>query len=307
MVVYADVLVCINIIITYIFLVCVRVFTNIPTSKVGIAVASLIGGFSAFIIFLGDIGIILSLLYKLIVGAVIVTVGFFPRRFKSFVKVFLAFFGVSFLFGGAVFFLQVTTSARKFFYYNGTVYFDMSIKYLIGAVLVIYGLFLAFDFFLGRYTAKNNIYVVSITFRDVTVKLRGMVDTGNGMRDGISGNPVFVADISSVVPLFSFEEIDFLKSGDLLSVPETLRNKYRLLPCATVKGGGLLSGFVPDKVSVDINKKSCTIPKVVVALTTEKLSDGEYDVLLNKNIYDYQWKEGMSDEKISVSSDKNKN
>ena len=56
-----------------------------------------------------------------------------------------------------------------------------------------------------------------------------------------------------------------------------------------------------------INKNSCTIPKAVVAITTEKLSDGEYDVLLNKNIYDYQWKEGMSDEKISVSSDKNKN
>ncbi len=306
MVIYADVLVCINIIVTYIFLVCVRVFTNLPTMKTGVAVASLVGGASSLIIFLGDIGIIFSIVYKLLTGAVIVLIAFLPRRMKSFLKVFMAFFGVSLLFGGAVFFLQFTTSAHNILYYNGTVYFDMSIGYLVGVVFVVYGLFLAFDYFLSRHVAKNNIYTVSVTLRDVTVRLRGMVDTGNNMKDGISGNPVFVAETSSVMSLFSVEELDFIKSDYMGEVPDELRSRFRLIPCSTISGGGLLPGFTPHKVSIELNGKICSVPSVVIALTTENLSDGEYDILLTKNVYDYQWKERDRDKKALVSAKQNK-
>lgn len=300
MIIYADVLVCINVLITYIFLVCVRVFTNIPTGKIGVAIASLLGGVSALIIFLGEIGLVFSVGYKLFTAAVIVSVAFLPRRFKTFLKVFLAFFGVSFLFGGAVFFLQFTTSAHNVLYYNGTVYFDMSIKYLVAVVFIIYGIFLAFDYFLSRHAAKNHIYTVSVSFRNVTVKLRGMVDTGNSLKEGISGNPVFVAELTSVLPLFSCEETDFLKSDFSGYMPHTLKNKFRIIPCNTVKGGGLLPGFVPDEITVRMDKKICHIPKVVVAVTTENISDGEFEVLLNKSIYDCQWKERENDEKASL-------
>lgn len=305
MVIYADVLVCINVLITYIFLVCVRVFTNIPTGKIGVAVSSLLGGVSALVIFLGDMGLLFSVGYKFATAAVIVAVAFLPRRLKTFLKVFLAFFGVSFLFGGVIYFLQFTDPSHKLLLYNGTVYFDMSIKYLVAVVFIIYGVFLAFDYFLSRHAAKNHIYTVSVTFRDVTVKLRGMVDTGNSLKDGISGNPVFVAELSSVLPLFSYTEIDFIKGDFTGDAVTALQNKFRIIPCNTVNGGGLLAGFVPNKVTVEMNKKICHIPKAVIAVTTENLSDGEYDILLNKSIYDCQWKERESDGKASLCVNKN--
>jgi hypothetical protein len=126
------------------------------------------------------------------------------------------------------------------------------------------------------------------------------------MKDGISGNPVFVADMSSLMMLFSSDEIDFFKSDYTGKMPDSLRSVFRLLPCNTVNGGGLLPGFAPHRVSVGIGKKVCLIPKVVIALTTEKLADGEYDILLNKNIYDYQWREKDYDEKSYVSANKSK-
>lgn len=307
MVIYADVLVCINIVITYIFLVCVRVFTNLPTMKIGVAVSSFIGGISSLAVFLGDMGVTLSLLYKLLTGAVIVAVAFLPKRIKSFLKTLFAFFGVSFLFGGAVFFLQFTTSSHNILYYNGTVYFDMSIGYLISVIFVVYGLFLLFDYFLSRHVAKNNIYTVSITLRDVTVRLRGMVDTGNNMKDGISGNPVFAAELSAVTALFSAPELDYIKSSYMGEAPETIKSRFRLIPCNTVSGGGLLPGFTPHKVSVELKGRSCSVPSAVIALTSENLSDGEYDILLTKNIYDYQWKERERDEKDIISVEQSKN
>ena len=49
--VYADVLVSVNILITYIFLVCVRVVFSAPTNKLLVALASFIGGLSSVVIF----------------------------------------------------------------------------------------------------------------------------------------------------------------------------------------------------------------------------------------------------------------
>jgi stage II sporulation protein GA (sporulation sigma-E factor processing peptidase) len=306
MVIYADVLVCINIVITYIFLVCVRVFTNLPTMKLGVAIASMVGGAGSLIIFLGDVGIFFTVGYRLVLGAVIVAVAFLPRSIRSSLKVSGAFYGVSFLFGGAVFFLQITTAPHNILYYNGTVYFDMSIKYLIGVIFVVYGLFLAFDYFLSRHVSKHHIYTVDITFRDITVRARGMVDTGNTMKDGISGSPVFVAEVSSVSSLFSYEELDFIRRDFTCDVPETLVGRFRLIPCRTVSGGGLLPAITPDRVRVYIDKRACSIPVSVVAVTSERLSDGEYDILLTSSIYDYQWKETRSGEQGAIFSEQNK-
>ena len=303
MVIYADVLVCINIIITYIFLVCVRVFTNLPTMKLGVAIASLVGGAGSLIIFLGDIGFVFSIGYKLILGAVIVAVAFLPRRIRSFLKVSGAFYGISLLFGGVVFFLQVTLSPHNVLYYNGTVYFDMSVKYLIGVIFIFYGLFLAFDYLLSRHASRHDIYTVDITLKDTTVRLRGMVDTGNTMKDGISGCPVFVAELSSVTPLLSYEELDFIRSDFTGEAPVSLVGSFRLIPCRTVSGGGLLPAITPDKITISIGGKRCHIPIAVIALASENLSDGEYNILLNSSIYDYQWKEKGRYEKNELYSE----
>lgn len=296
MVVYADVLVCINLLITYIFIVCVRVFTSTPSRKWGVAVASLLGGISSLVIFFPDTGVILSVIYKLVTGGMIVFLAFFPRRMKIFVKLMLSFFGVSFLFGGAMFALEMTVDPHNIFYYNGTVYFDMTIPYLIGVVFIIYGSFLAFDYFLTRHAAKNEIYDVLITFRDVSVTVRGMVDTGNNMRDGLSGNSVFVGELSSLMPLFSQEEREYLKNSTASVPPASLSRYFRLLPCGTVSGGGILPGIVPDKVFVRVRRKYTEMKNITLAITGEYLSSGEYNMLLNKNIYDSPWKE-ISDEK----------
>ena len=277
--IYVDVLVSINILITYIFLVCVRVFLRYPTNKWGVGIASLLGGLSSLIIFVPNLNVIVSVLYKVLLCSLIVTVSFLPKKFIQFIKSFLAFFGVTFLFGGAIYTITLCFGSKRVLYMNGTVYFDMSIKYLVGIVFVIYGLFIAFDYFLMKSYGKNKIYDVKIRFRDIQVSVKGFLDTGNSMTDAMSGRPVVIGEIDALSPLFTYEELVFLKGEKYEDIPDSLVGKFRLIPCKTVGGSSLIPIFKPDELRV--NDKSSVVS---VAIVNKDLSGNEYNILLNRNM-----------------------
>lgn len=278
--IYVDILVSVNILLTYLFLVCVRVFLRYPTNKWGVGIASLIGGLSALVILVPDMNTVISVVYKIFVASLIVSVSFLPKKLFQYLKTLLAFLGITFLFGGAVYAVTIIVSPQKILFVNGTVYFDMSVKYLVGSVFLIYGLFLAFDYFLIRSYAKNIIYDIEIKFRDTRVFIKGFLDTGNNMTDAFSGRPVAVGEIDALSPLFTYEELVFLKSSAYENIPDSLIGKIRLIPCKTVGESSLLPLFRPDEFKMNGRKSS----DVSVALVNKNLSDNEYNILLNRNM-----------------------
>ena len=282
--VYADVLVALNILITYLFLVCTRMLCRSPTNKVGIAVAAVLGGFSSLVVFCDGMGIGLLIAFKLFTAAILVTVAFFPVKVRLFLKSFVVFFGVSFLFGGIMYAVEITFNPQNILYLNGTVYFDMSLAYLVGSVLVIYGVFLLCNFFLSRYLAEKEIYDVKITFREKSVEVKGFFDTGNNLKEGISGRPVLIADLSAIAPLFDYAELKYFKSGVYDEVPESLQKSVRLIPCTTVTGEAMLKGFIPEQVEYKSKNKRACGNFVAVAVSTTAVSSGEYGIILNSGI-----------------------
>lgn len=291
MTVYADVLVALNILLTYILLVSCRVFLKIPTNKFAVGAASFIGGFSALVIFLDEMNVAFSLLFKILTAAVISAVAFLPKNIRAFLKGFLTFFAVTFLFGGAMYALEITVNPQNIMYFNGTVYFDMSITYLVGSVLVIYGIFLFADYIIGKKVKTGNKCDLEIIFRSVSVKTQGLIDTGNSLTDGVSGRPVIVAELSCVAPLFDFAELTFLKNDFNGEVPESLRKKFRLIPCKSVTGDSLLKAFIPEEVKITTEKGSFRTEFCAVAITEKDLSGGVYKALLNENIFENLQKE----------------
>lgn len=285
--VYADVLVCLNILITYIFIVCVRVTVNMPSNKWGVCIGSVVGGLSSLVIFAGEVGVLFSVMYKLLTAAIIVFVSFIPDSVRKFIKALVCFFGVSILFGGAMYFVEVTFNPESIMYLNGTVYFDMDIKYLVGCTFVIYGVFLGADVFLQRRACKNEIYSVAITFRGVTVNLQGYVDTGNNLTDGLTGRKVLVGELKGLSPLFDYKEIDFFKNGNYDNMPCTMKGKVRLIPCKTVGDATLLPAFTPDRAEIKLNERKVNLRGFSVAIVNKDLGNGEYNILLHKAIYDF--------------------
>lgn len=284
MTVYADVLVSINILITYIFLVCTRVICKTATNKFFVAIGSFVGGFSALIIFADIKYQALSFFIKLVIGAIIVVISFLPRSIRSFFRLFLGFFTVSVIFGGVMYFLEITINPEKIMYYNGTVYFDMSITYLVGSVLVIYGVFLLVQYVLDKKVNSEIKCELKIVFRNTEVTFSAIIDTGNSLTDGLTGRPVAVAELSAVAPLFDYNEVAFLKKGSYENIPETIKKHIRVVPCGAVTGEGVLLGIIPEKVEVKTKTKVYTNDYCVIGVVNKSLSKGDYRALLNEKI-----------------------
>lgn len=286
MTVYADVLVALNILLTYILLVAVRVMCKCPTNKWTVMLSSLVGGFSALIIFWEDLSNALSLAYKLFSVAIIVGVAFLPKKPKIFLKTYLSFFLVSFLFGGAMYAVQLTLNPKNIIYFNGTVYFDMSLSYLVGCVLSVYGIFLVANYLLEKRTLKCSKCLLEINFNNISVTIPAIVDTGNSLIDGMSARPVVVAELSAIAPLFDREELVFFKNQSLDNVPKSLTKVFRLVPCSAVTGESLLPSFIPSYIKITINKSIYKTDFCTIGVINKELSQGEYKALLNNNIFE---------------------
>ncbi len=299
MIIYADVLVALNVLLTYILIVAVRVFCKIPTNKWAVMFASLVGGLSALIIFWEDMNIAVSLVYKLLSAGLIVGIAFLPKNAKIYLKTYLGFFLVSFLFGGGVYALQITLKPQNILYYNGTVYFDMSISYLVGCVLSVYGVFLIADYLIGRRTFKSRKCLLEITYNNLSVTVSALVDTGNSLVDGISGRPVVVAELSSIAPVFEREELMFFKNENYDNVPNSLLKKFRFVPCSAVTGESLLPSFVPSHIKIITEKGVYKTDFCTIGVVNKELSRGDYRAIMNNNIFE-NVKEERDDEKINI-------
>ena len=297
MTVYADVLVALNILLTYILIVASRVICKAPTNKWAVMVSSVVGGISSLVIFYENGGVVFSCIYKIITACVIICIAFFPKSIKMFLKEFLAFFGANFLFGGSMFALEFTLHPDKILFCNGTIYFDINIAYLVASVLIIYGIFLVADYVINKHNAKGVKYQLEIAYNNKIVVVTALMDTGNSLTDGMTGRPVVIAELAAMSPLFSREEIQFFRSEDFENIPESLKKSFRLIPCKTVTEDSLLKAFIPDFVKIKNGNNNFVNNFCTIALTKKDLSQGVYRALLNNNIFDERRK---NDEKLYV-------
>ncbi len=282
--VYADVLVGLNIITTYIFLVCSRAFTRCATNKWGVAIASVAGGLSSLIILAENLNIFISVIYKIGFSMLIVYLSFFPDRIKKFMKVYFTFIGVSALFGGLIFFFEFTFLHNRILYLNGTVYFDISIKVLLASIFIIYGIFMFLNYFMERRVNKKDLYTIVLTFRNISLNLQGCVDNCNNLTDVLTGRSVLVGELKALSPFFSYEELYYLKKQEIVAVPDSLNKIIRFIPCKTVTEDSLIPVFTPGRVEIMIDGKSKILRNVCIGIVNKSFSDGEYNLLLNKNI-----------------------
>ena len=286
-VIYADVLTALNIIVTYILLCAVRTLSHLPARKIGMLLASFLGGLSALVIFAPDMGVPFSVLYKILSAAVIVLAAFMPKSAKAFIKAFAYFLAVSFLFAGVMLGVEILFSPPNMRFMNGAVYFDMSITFLVGCVLAVYGVLVICEKLFSVKFGRNTLCTVTVEYRGTSAEMNGLYDTGNTARDVLNGKPLNIVSAESIAPLFTARELEYIKSSEWSApVPPELKTRLHIVPCSGVGGSAVLKAFNPDRVEVKINGKIKKAVPSTVAISCTKLSDGEYGIILNANIFE---------------------
>lgn len=105
--------------------------------------------------------------------------------------------------------------------------------------------------FSGRRGGRARLRLVA---GDRSVDLTALRDTGNRLREPLSGAPALIAEEAELLPLLEPELQERLRATAGFPAPERLPllgPGFRLLPYRTLDGGGFLLAFRPEQVYVD--------------------------------------------------------
>jgi stage II sporulation protein GA (sporulation sigma-E factor processing peptidase) len=286
-VIYIDVLVAINIFVTWLLLACSVFFSAVQVRRWRLLLASLLGGAGSLLILLPPAPWWLLAPEKLLLSVLIVFVGFGFVKWRRFLRCFAAFFGVSFAFAGVMLALWLTLKPGGMLYQNGAVYFDVSLLTFVIFACACYAAVRALAVLLRRRHPGANLCRATIQVLGRSVTLPAFYDSGNRLTDGFTGAPVAVAEYDALQAFLPGEFRPFFRGElDLPGLPggDPWRARVRQVPFHALGQEGLLPAFRSDRVTVKAGHGLQSTPGAIVAVTPGALSDGSYSMLLQASM-----------------------
>lgn len=264
--VYADVLVFLNLIINYFLLLAVSKIIHKQAKTLRMVLAAFTGAVSSLYIFLPPLSVLVEGLLKIAVCVIMCLIAFGFKSTRGFIKNALLLFTVTLGFGGAMYGVWLLFKPRGMVINNSVVYFDISVISLIVFAVIGYFIFsLIFKIF-SRSSPLANECEISVFINDNNLFFEGIVDTGNSIEDVFSQGEIIICDEGVKLKLLNCEDI---KENSVL------KTRYRLLPCSTVSGADVLEGIRCDKAVIKTEKQSITIKKPILAFSKTPLAEGK--------------------------------
>ena len=125
------------------------------------------------------------------------------------------------------------------------------------------------------------------------IVLNTMVDTGNMLKEPISGIPVIVVEhtkLYNVIPKEILNNIEAILGGDFNKIPENIKKEYmsklKLIPFASLgKQNGMLLGIKAEEIEI-LEEPTNQKKEAIVGIYNKSLTKrGEYDALMGIELY----------------------
>lgn len=270
--IYADVLFFINFVSTYILVdLTARITHHIPRLRRRI-LSAVIGAVFAVIGFsAGEY----SGLFK-IAAAIIVPIAAFSIRGSDTVRQIMVFSLISIAMGAVFALINSVNGSQTVIMRGGTMYFDIPVMRFLMIFAASYFVITLSMWFIKRRKYQNRHDIV-ITLHDKTASLTALSDSGNVLKEPVTGKDVIIAEWDKIKNLFDNVEYMELKR-------ETDKYKLWLVPYHSLGNtGGLIYAFLADDITI-ADEKRC-IGKTFVGITNEKLSArDEYNALMGASL-----------------------
>lgn len=283
MTIYLDVILLENLCMNYIILFATGLVSKNSIKQWRIIIASLVGGVYSILSFAPILQVYSSLFFKILLSIVMIYLSFKPKNIKQLFKQLILFYLISFAFGGCAFALLYFVKPENILMRNGVFTGTYPIKIaILGGILGFAIVNIAFKVVKGRVRKKDMFCEVQIKFRGKVASIKAMIDTGNLLKDPISGMPVIVVEakqLEAVIPTMIIENLTRIISGEeqnvMTEIGEEYISKFRVIPFSSLgKQNGLLLGFKADEITVITEEEEQTIRQVII---------GIYDKTLTKN------------------------
>ena len=270
MVIYADILVIVNLYIDFFLLWCVEKFLHLRGKGFRLALGALLGAMLALTALFPQLPTAVQLLIGIGTALAVTAAAFAPLRPREFLRAAVCFWGFTLLLCGFFLFLLRFFAPKNVAVLGNVLYFDLSPALLFVFTVAAYGvLTLGRKLFSGM-TAGLRCQWVIVEHRGATARLYLKADTGNALREPFSGLPVVVCRAESLGNTVPQEAAAFAKAGTVEESPTA--QGLRLIPFESVGGAGVLPAFRPERVTVE---KTGQLLPCYIALLNRKLPAGE--------------------------------
>ena len=251
MIIYLDVLILINLYVTYFQILAVSVFTHRKTVWYRKLSAAGIGAVASLSIFIPQEMVLTLTLLKIFLCALIAFVAFGYTGFRAYAVSVLFLMLVSFVFSGLMLCVWLFAAPMKMLFINGTVYFGIDTMTIILSTCAAYGVVRIIRYILDKNGKTDGKYTVIIKNNGRECRLSALADSGNGMVDCFSGLPVIVCrrDMCADVSPPAIEMIE--NNSDISDIVTQMIKGVRIMPFSTVGKGGLICMFKAESVVID--------------------------------------------------------
>ncbi len=272
MTVYADILILLNLLIDYFLL---SLSAHLLREKITFfrqLLGAVFGGIYALILFLPDPPLLLRILSEIAACMIMTALAVAKISAKRYFRFAAVLFAVSCGYAGGMMALWQLIHPNGMVVHNSIVYFDISPLFLILFSVAAYFIILLVRSLVERSSACAKRCQVRLIANGRQIDLCAIADTGNSLQDAFGISEVIIADRAAATALF----------GENLSAPE-LKNRYRVLPCNTVSGDGLLDGWRCDKAYITAENETVELRHPILAVAKTPLGD-DYSAIINPQI-----------------------
>ncbi|CDE25023.1 sigma-E processing peptidase SpoIIGA [Clostridium sp. CAG:440] len=289
MTIYIDVVLFENLIMNYIILLATGIILKIKIKHLRLIIASLIGAIYSIFGYISNIKAYSNMILKIILSIIIIYVAYNPQDVKKMWKELLVFYLTSFAFGGAAFALIYIVKPQDILMKNGLFLGTYPLKTVILAAIVTFILIIGvFKIVKSKISKKDMFKDIKINIEGKEVQVKAMVDTGNMLKEPISGKPVIVVEhtlLYDILPKEILNNLEKILGGDIESLPDEIKNKYisklKFIPFSSLgKQNGMLIGIKPTYVEV-MQEENTKKEDVIIGIYNKSFTkNGEYRALI---------------------------
>ncbi len=295
MTIYVDIIIVENLIMNLIILYATGLILKIKVSFFRLLLASLIGAIYAALQYISNIKILSNITIKTFLSIIIIWAAFHPQNMKKMCKQLLLFYLTTFTFGGVATYLIYVLKPQNIIMKNGMYVGTYVLKVIfIGAILGTGILLVSFKISKNKISKKDMICKILIKLNGKEITLNTIVDTGNMLKEPITGNPVAVVEKNSlydVLPKEILNNTESILGGDFGKIPEDIKQEYipklKFIPFSSLgKQNGMLIGIKPEKLKVINEEMEEERADAIIGIYNKSLTKrGEYNALIGIELY----------------------
>lgn len=291
MTVYLDIVFLENICMNYIIIYATVLLLKLNNKPFRILLGSIIGAVYAVLSVIKVFEIYNTVFLKILISAIIIYVSVDPKNFKSLLKSLIVFYIVSFTFGGVALALLYFIKPENILMKNGVYIGTYPIKIVLFGGIVGFILISVFYSIIKNRYKKKKICEIEISIGGKKKIVNALIDSGNFLKEPITGVPVIVVETTylfQLVPNEILNNIDNIVIGniDVLNVNDIedeekrdeisgFLSKFRVIPFNSLgKENGLLLGIKADYLKIIENGEyeHEKIENVIIGMYNKKLS-----------------------------------